>query len=142
MHSVWLPRQFEAHVPPAQTCSGPHALPHAPQFLLSDLSFAQYGAPASGAHPISFGGQPPWHLPETHAWSGAQIVAQSPQCVLSVWRFVQIPASPAAHACCPLVQRDTHVPPEHKAVGSHALPHAPQLFWSFFVLTHVPLHDV
>jgi hypothetical protein len=117
-------------------------VPHAPQLLLSDLSFAQYGAPASGAHPISFGGQPPWHLPATHAWSGAHTVSHAPQCALSVWRLVQIPPSPTAHACCPFVQSETHEPAVHKLVGSQAFPHAPQLFGSFFVLTHTPLHDV
>jgi hypothetical protein len=55
---------------------------------------------------------------------------------------VQIPPSPIAHACCPFVQSDAQMPPEHRLVESQALPHAPQLFWSFFVLTHAPLHDV
>ncbi len=39
--SVCDDRQLEAHMPPAQTCSVPHVMPHVPQFELSVCVVAQ-----------------------------------------------------------------------------------------------------
>jgi hypothetical protein len=41
-------------------------LPHAPQFALSVLLLAQYGAPPSGVQSASFGWQVVVHVPPAH----------------------------------------------------------------------------
>ncbi len=78
-----------------------HAWPQLPQFAVSFVVSAQYGAPASGVHSVS---PPPseahvrLHFPFEHTSPTLHWTPQPPQFALSVFVLAQyVPPSPAGH---------------------------------------------
>lgn len=66
-------------MPAAQIWPAWQAVPQAPQFCWSDVSVAQYGAPASPEHFCWPEGQDKVQAPEEQTWPALQVLPQAPQ---------------------------------------------------------------
>ena len=128
----------------------PQVTPHAPQFTLSDLRFAQ--VPEGGLEPPSEGPasagdwehrvSPDWHvsphLPPLHTCPAPQSTPHPPQLALSVWGLThELP-----QRVWVLSHDEPHLPDEHTSPAAHFVPHAPQLSASTCVSLQVAPHRV
>ncbi len=125
LHPVGV-QLLATHVSP-----GGHALPHAPQFRLSEVV---------SLHPdvqhISLTGHatPPlhdvagWHWLATHALPDGHALPQNPQFAASLVVSMQTAPQHVSFAGHPLVAQvsDVHSPLTHDSPSAHALPHVPQ----------------
>jgi hypothetical protein len=116
-------------------------LKHEPQFWLSLITCAQNAAPASGTHGSSPCGQPPWHLPVTHASSVLHAVPHVPQFWLSVCVSTHEKLVPDVHTVAVGAQSVTQFPFEQTLAESHVFPHEPQFCGSESTFVHLPSHD-
>ena len=122
--------------PPQQPVPAPQGSP--PPHLHSPSTQVSPAAQA-GVHSGS------WHTPETQVSpaSVSQATPQAPQCSVEVVSAAQVPpqqVSPAAQVS-PVPHR--HDPPAQVfPIGGHIMLQAPQLNWSFSVLTHTSPQQV
>ena len=89
-HSLRVPPQVVAQVPPEQTWPAGQEVPQVPQLALSVCRLAQYAAPPFGsAHWVRPLPQVVVQTPAVQAWPSGQVVPQVPQLALSVCRLAQ-----------------------------------------------------
>jgi hypothetical protein len=125
--SVWPVGQLLMQVELEQSSSGWQAMPHAPQFAGSLVVSMHWSVQF-----MSMAGHV--HVPISQVICGsAQAVPQAPQFCVSVWTSTQFPPPQSTSGSMHI---DVHVPLSQTWLGSHALPHAPQLLTSVVVSTH------
>jgi len=78
------------HAPFEQSSPAPHGFPHAPQFWLSVLRFAQNVAPPpSGVHKFEPVAHDVEQVPFTHVWLDVHTTPHLPQFALSFFTSTQ-----------------------------------------------------
>lgn len=119
------------HAPAEQVDVGPHALPHAPQFALSDASDVQ-----PPAQTVSPAGQ--LHTPATQLSPPAHALPHAPQFALSLFRSKH----PPLHAVRPVAHDAPHAPAEQTLGDAQGFPQPPQFAGSLPMSTHLPPQSV
>ena len=111
-----------AHTPDAQICPRVHAVPHAPQLLVSVIRLVH--VPGAVPHATPPDGQR--QFPALQSAPEGHVVLHEPQCVGSLIVSTQMVAGGTVlgHTCWVGVQ--PHVPAMHDCVRWHGVPHAPQ----------------
>src|SRR5262245_37229043 len=106
-HLVRPAPQLVPHTELEQTCPLGHALPHAPQFIASEVMLTHavphFVKPA--AH---------WHTPAVHVWPVVHAVVHEPQCASSVCRSTHAPeheVSPPEQPALPASDETEGPPP-------------------------------
>jgi len=90
VHLVCDEAHEPTHAPFEHIAPAGHALPHAPQFRLSVLVFAQNEAPPpSGWHSVALDAHDEEHVPFTHACPDAHATPHLPQFALSFFTSTQ-----------------------------------------------------
>src|SRR6185437_7722567 len=127
-----------AHAPLSQTWPAPHAMPQPPQFALSVLMLAQYGAPPSPPQNVCPLAHVLPQLPLLQTSPAPHLVPHVPQFCAS--SSVSVQTEP--HSFVPPPQLVAHLPCEQTCPLEHAVPHAPQFALSFCVSTQEPPQSV
>ena len=123
--------------PAEHTCPAGHVVPQLPQFTLSVVVFAQYGAPASAPHVVSDPEHVFAHTPAEQTWPDAHAFAHEPQWPVSEAVLTQL----EPHCVVPPPQSSAQVPSEQTLPTGQTTLQLPQWVGSLAVLTQLPPHD-
>jgi len=123
------PETGQVQLLPQQTCVGPHAFPHAPQFAASEVRLMH--APAAAHHVVPYGHA---QTPPEQTSVDLQVTPQPPQLVV----LVDVLTQAERHGVRPDALH-RQAPPLQYCDDEHAFPHAPQFSGSFIGM-QVPPH--
>ena len=128
------------HAPETQIFYSSQALPHVPQFLVSDCKSTHVPQHrsllvSSFSHETSVLSE---QVPSTHVWVLAHCVSQLPQCFGEVLKS----AHSVPQALRSFSHTIWHTPSMHDNPSAQALPHSPQFFTSVSLSMQLPQHSV